>query len=128
MKTTTKLLMLLTSATFVVACGGASKTSNKGMSDLAKGAPPPPSGENRKLDRSVSKATENDFAGAVAYFKEQAKAGWNEASCQESANRFGAIVDASPKIIEARFNSGLSFQSCGMNKAAEDEYQKALKI
>ncbi len=128
MKTTTKLMMLLGSATLAMACGGPAKLGKKGMTDLAKGAPPPPTGENRKLDRAVSKATETEFAEAVAAYQESNKKGWNESSCQESASRFAAIVDAHPKIIEARYNSGLSLQNCNMNKAAEDEYQKALKL
>ncbi len=128
MNTTSKLLTLLCAVAFVPACGGASKTSKGAMSDMAADAKAPPKGGNVKLDRKVSRETEKDFASAVKYFQEQEKAGWNEASCNEASQRFVAIAEGSKKMVEARFNAGLALQSCDMNKPAETQYQKALKI
>ena len=128
MNTTSKLLTLLCAVAFMPACGGASKTSGKNMTGLAADAPPPPGGENVKLDRKVSRETEKDFASAVKYFEEQAKAGWKADSCNESSQQFVAIAEGSKKMVEARFNAGLALQACAMNKEAEDQYQMALKI
>ena len=126
MKTTKILLTLLCTAVLVPACGGASKKSN--MTGQAADAPPPPGGKDVKLDRKVSRETTKDFGKAVAYFQEQEKAGWTKASCEEASERFSEIAEGSSKMVEARFNSGLALQSCGMNKEAEAQYQKALKI
>jgi len=128
MNTTSKLLTLLCAVAFMPACGGASKTSGAGMSGLAADAPPPPGGENVKLDRNVSRATEKGFASAVKYFQDQAKAGWTDATCNEASQKFVTIAEGSKKMVEARFNAGLALQACDMNKEAEDHYQKALKI
>ncbi len=122
---------VLFATTMVIACGGATKTPKGAMSDLADGAPPPPTtagGTPTKIDRTVSRATEKDFSKAVAFYNKQAKAGWNNERCENAAERFQGIVKDNPKMIEARFNSGLSYQNCGMNKEAQKEYQKALKI
>lgn len=128
MNTTSKLLTLLCAVAFVPACGGASKTSKAGMSDMAANASGPPKGENVKLDREVSRETEKDFASAVEYFKQQDKAGWNDGSCNEASQKFVSIAESSSKMVEARFNAGLALQMCGMNKEAEAQYKLALKI
>ncbi|MCP4446310.1 MAG: tetratricopeptide repeat protein [Myxococcales bacterium] len=128
MKTTSKLLTLLCAAAFVPACGGASKTSGKAMTGMAANASGPPTGKDVKLERKVSRETEKDFASAVKYFQEQAKAGWSEASCNEASDRFTVVAEGSKKMVEARFNAGLALQACGMNKPAETQYKKALKI
>ncbi len=124
----TLLSSSILSASFLVACGGASKTSKNQMDDMAKGAPPPPGGKSQKIDRKVSRATEASFAEAVALYETQAKAGWDNAGCNQVAEQFQSIVKGNPKMIEARFNAGLAYQHCGMNKEAQAEYQKALKI
>lgn len=118
------LICALAVSSFAVACGGPSKN----LTGPAAGAPPPPDGKSRKLDRNVSRATEKQFAEAVAYFQEQKKAGWSDQGCQESARRFLEIAEEGDKVIEARYNAGLSYQSCGMLEAAEEQYQTALKV
>ncbi len=125
MKTTTKLLMLLSAVALAPACGGAAKKSNNA---IASDAPPPPGGENVKLDRKVTRETEKDFASAVEYFQKQAKAGLKTDACNEASQRFVSIAEGSKKMVEARFNAGLALQACGLNKPAEDQYKKALKI
>lgn len=133
LKSTTKAFSLLSGTLFavsmVIACGGAAPTGTKDMSDMAKGAPPPPSGtKSKKIERTVSRATEKDFSKAVEFYAKKAKSGWNNDSCQEAADQFTGIVKDNPKMIEARFNAGLSYQNCGMNKEAQKQYQQALKI
>jgi tetratricopeptide (TPR) repeat protein len=128
MKNTSKLLSLFAAAAFVAACGGATKTSKKGMTKIAGEAPPPPSGSAKTIDRTVSRAVEKDFDAAVAFYNAKAKEGWSESNCRDASDKFQSIVGDNSKMIEARFNSGLALQNCGMNKAAEGEYQKALKI
>lgn len=128
MKLTNKLLALLGTAAIIGACGGASVTNKKTMTKIAGDAPPPPSGDAKTIDRTVTRAVEKDFGAAVAFYNEKAKAGWNEQSCRDASEQFQSIVSSNAKMIEARYNSGLALQNCGMNKAAEGEYQKALKI
>jgi len=124
----TSFAALAVMALGLVACGGAQTTSKKGMSALASDAPPPPTGKDKTADRQVSKEAAKDFAGAVAFFNEQAKGGWNSGSCGSAASRFIAIADENPKLIEARFNAGVAYQMCGDAKNAEEQYQKALKL
>lgn len=128
MKKISKRIILAGASLTLIACGGPAKTSTKGMNKIAKEAPPPPSGGSKKIERKVTRAAEKDFSGAVAYFSEQQKAGWQKPTCREASQRFSEVAGAYNKMIEARYNSGLSLQACGMNKAAEAEYQKALKI
>lgn len=125
----TNILLSVLSAGILVACGGPTKTTTTGNKQLAENAPPVPAGEvSQKIDREVSREDSKDFKSAVVFFKKKAKQGWSEQSCKDASERFSSIVDANPKMIEARFNAGLALQNCGMNKAAEKEYQKALRI
>lgn len=128
MKRTSKLLTLLGSAALIAACGGAAKTTPQGRTALAREAPPPPSGESKTINRTVTRALEKDFEEAVAYYNDKAKDGWSEQNCRDASDKFQSIVDSNSKMIEARYNSGLALQNCGMDKAAEGEYQKALKV
>ena len=129
MNTTTKILALLGAAALIGgACGGATVTNKKNMTKIAGDAPPPPGGASKTIDRTVTRAVEKDFAAAVANYNSKAKSGWNEQSCRDASDEFKSIVSSNSKMIEARYNSGLSLQNCGMNKAAEGEYQAALKI
>lgn len=125
MRTSMKIVMVL--AALATACGSPQKTSKKGMSKLAADAPPPPSGGG-PIDRSVSGEAKKDFQEAVAYFQEQAKGGWNQQTCVAAAQRFESVASSHKKMVEARYNAGLSYQQCGMNKEAEDQYHAALKI
>jgi tetratricopeptide (TPR) repeat protein len=112
----------------LAACGGGQKTSKEGMSRLAADAPPPPSGGGGEIQRDVSREAKNDFAEAVKYYQDQAKDGWNRGECNAAAERFVGVASAHDKLIEARFNAGLSYQNCGILKEAEAQYQAALKI
>ncbi len=109
-------------------CGGGQKTSKAGMNRIAADAPPPPTGESKPIVRDVSREAQKDFAEAVAYYQEQGKSGWSRDSCNAAAKKFESVASAHNKLIEARFNAGLSYQNCGAMKDAEAQYQAALKI
>ena len=111
----------------LVACGGSNK-SKKGLTPVAAGAEAPPSGGAKKLDREVSVKASKAFDGVVKSYGVESKKGWTPASCSSMANRFKELVKSYPKLIEARFNAGVSYQNCNMNKEAEGEYKKALKL
>jgi tetratricopeptide (TPR) repeat protein len=128
MNKTMKIMSALTAALALAACGGASATSKKGVSAMAADAPPPPSGGSAKIDRNVSNEAQKDFADAVAFYQQRAKSGWTTATCSAAASRFEQVAKSHDKLIEARFNAGLSYQNCKDMKNAEDQYQAALKI
>lgn len=115
-------ISLVAVAALAVGCGGSQK---KGLG----GAPPPPdvSGSGT-IDREVTREAKKDFQSAVAYYKEQAEKGWNKDRCNSAADRFEDVADDHPKLIEARFNAGMSYQHCDMNSKAEKQYRAALKI
>jgi tetratricopeptide (TPR) repeat protein len=112
---------------FAGACGGSSASSKRDLDSQASKAPPPPSGA-AKIDRDVSGEAQKDFTRAVAFYQEKARAGWNRDACNEAARRFEAVADAHNKMVEARYNAGLSYQNCRMFKEAESQYQAALAI
>lgn len=110
------------------ACGG-KVSSKKEMTTMAADAPPPPSGgTNQKIDRTVSADAKKDFSEAVAFYREQAKGGWNKGSCQAAASKFESVASQHDKMVEALYNAGLSYQNCRMMKDAENQYQAALKV
>ena len=111
----------------LLACGGSNK-SKKGMTPVAAGAKAPPSGGAKKIDREVSVKASKAFDGVVATYGTESKKGWTNASCTSMANKFKELAKSYPKLIEARFNAGVSYQNCKMNKEAEGEYKKALKL
>ena len=111
----------------VAAACGPSQTGKKEMSKLAANAPPPPSGGG-PIKRDVSEDARKDFQAAVAFYREQAKTGWTKETCIASAQRFEAVASSHSKMVEARYNAGLSYQNCGMLKDAESNYHAALKI
>ena len=111
----------------VCACGGSSASSRQDMDRQASNAPPPPQ-EAPKIDRDVTGEARKDFARAVAFYQERAKGGWSRETCQEAAQRFEQVASAHSKMVEARFNAGLSYQNCRLLRDAEASYQAALKI
>jgi tetratricopeptide (TPR) repeat protein len=117
-------------AVAAAACGGPAKTSKKEMSKLAASAPPPPSDikPDQKIDRKVTSEARKDFAAAVEFYNQQAKEGWNQERCTAAARRFQRVASDHDKVVEARFNAGLSFHNCRMLTDAEQEYLQALRI
>jgi len=130
MKMNMRLSLVLIAAAALIACGGPTKTSKKSMTKMAADAPPPPSNVkgNQKIQRKVTREAKKDFADAVANYNELEKAGWNKQSCVDAARRFQQVASDHDKVVEAHYNAGLSLHNCGMLKAAEGEYQKALRI
>jgi tetratricopeptide (TPR) repeat protein len=117
------LLTIAATVALGLGCGGSQKKAGLG------GAPPPPNVDGpQKIDRTVSREAKKDFAEAVAYYKKQDEAGWNKDRCRDAAEKFQDVASSHSKLIEARFNAGMAYQKCGMNKAAEEQYRTALKI
>lgn len=125
-KKTRERLAALSSAVLLAslaACGGSQKHGGN--------APAPPEvkqGASGKINRTVTKEAKADFAQAVAYYQKQAEAGWTGSRCEEAADRFEEVASDHNKMVEARFNAGLSLQNCNKLKAAEEQYRKALSI
>jgi tetratricopeptide (TPR) repeat protein len=111
----------------MAAACGPSQTGKKDMNKLAADAPPPPTGGG-PIKREVSDDARRDFQAAVTFYRQQEKSGWSKESCLAAAQRFEGVATAHSKMVEARYNAGLSYQNCGMNKDAESAYQAALKI
>lgn len=109
------------------ACGGSSATSKQDLDRQAAAAPPPPS-PRTQVNRDISGEARKDFARAVALYQEKAKAGWDRDACVAAARRFEEVAGAYPKMVEAHYNAGLSYQNCRMLKDAEGQYQAALTI
>lgn len=109
-------------------CGG-SQSSKKDMTTLASDAPPPPPGGDARMPpRDISGEAKKDFSSAVSFYLEQGKGGWSVESCQAAARRFEQVAQTHGKLVEARYNAGLSYQNCRMMKDAEQQYQAALSI
>ena len=107
-----------------VACGGSPK--KKGTTVGAADAPP--AGQPRKIEREVTRKAEEDFAKVVEAYQKQEKAGWTRDACESMAAEFEEVAEHHPKLIEARFNAGLSYQNCGITERAEEQYKTALKL
>jgi tetratricopeptide (TPR) repeat protein len=109
-----------------------------GSSSAVKGTPPPPpqitQSENAlpgksEPRREVSSDTRKDYEAAAQQFVTIDKArGWNDSTCRQSADRFGAVVRAHPDIVEAQFMVGLSYHRCNLFSEAEKAYQQAIRI
>lgn len=113
----------------LVGCGG-TVANKKDMTDLAADAPPPPSGGGSTQSgpkRKVSVEAKGDFAQTAAAHKKAAQGGWTKAECNSMASRWSSLHDDHKKLIEARYNAGVSYQNCKMMKDAEKQYHKALK-
>jgi Flp pilus assembly protein TadD len=121
------ILMMAAALLFAGACGGSASTQ-KDLDRQAADAPPPPSARPSKIDRDVSGEAQKDFARAVAFYQDKAKAGWDRDACLSAARRFEQVAGAYNKLVEAHYNAGLSYQNCRMFKDAESQYQAALAI
>jgi len=124
----------LSLAVGVAACGGGSKNTKvavkSGLGEGNKVQPPPSIGSSTKQApaRKLTADAKKDFKAAVAFYNEKAKEGWNKGNCQAAAERFDGVAADHPKLVEARYDAGLSYHQCGMKKDAEREYQMALQI
>jgi tetratricopeptide (TPR) repeat protein len=129
MRTLTTIVTILTGAALAACGGGSSAAAKKDMGAVGAGAKPPPSVTGpQKIDREVTDQAKRDFGQAVRFYQEQEKAGWNRQRCTAAARRFEQVASSHQKMVEARFNAGLSYQQCNMKKEAEVQYQAALKI
>jgi tetratricopeptide (TPR) repeat protein len=126
--------LLLTSAlTVLVACGGAKPKSGLGPGGGKDVPPPPPvagGGDgSSEPKREISKDERKDYGGAIEFFEKNDKAGaWSESACRSAADRFASVVRSHPKMVEAQYMVGLSYQRCDMSADAERAYQAAIRI
>ncbi len=130
-RTTNPLLILLATlaiSTVAIGCGGSSKKKINGPGGSVDAPPDVGDSSPVKINRKVTREAKKDFAEAVAYYNKQAQSGWNKGSCGSAASRFEDVADNHPKLIEARFNAGVAYHNCGMDKKAEGQYKAALKI
>ena len=109
-------------------CGGSSKRSGAGSNTTAASDAADMFGLGGGEKREISSDAREDYASAVAYFKEQESAGWDGGRCREAAERFSDVASKHPKLIEARYMKGLSYQRCDMKGEAEAQYNKVLEI
>ena len=111
----------------LIGCGGTVTGKGK-MTELAADAPPPPAGGAGPTGkRKVSVEAKGDFAEVARAHKKAAEGGWTQAECNAMAGKWSSLHSEFPKLIEARYNAGVSYQNCNMMKDAEREYQAALK-
>jgi tetratricopeptide (TPR) repeat protein len=115
----------------LVACGGAQTGARGGN------IPPPPQinkSENAtpakgEVKREVSKDAKKDYENASQFFVATDKAhGWNDATCQQAAERFAQVVRTHSDVVEAQFMVGLSYHRCGLVDDAEKAYQQAIRV
>jgi Tfp pilus assembly protein PilF len=132
---TSQLIFSSAALAALVACGGAKPKSGLGGGGSKDVPPPPPvvadGGGDSKPEpkREISKDERRDYDGAMDQFVKDEKGGsWNEGACKASAERFASVVRSHPKMVEAQYMVGLSYQRCGMAEDAERAYQAALKI
>jgi tetratricopeptide (TPR) repeat protein len=116
----------------LAACGGATKHPKSGLGG-GEGAPPPPDvtagGGAAKPDKQpeFSVDARKDYEAAAKKFADVEKAGWSEAECRGSAERFAAVA-RKHRMVEAQYMVGRSYHACNMMKDAESAYQAALQI
>jgi tetratricopeptide (TPR) repeat protein len=109
-------LMLL--AASVLGCGGAQRRG----SDKKEGV----TIDAKTGERKISKKARNDFADAVEKYKAAEAAGWSADSCQSAAKAFQKVQDKYG-LIEAAYNVGVIYRSCGMMDKAREAFNNTLK-
>lgn len=113
--------LVASGAMVVSACGGSKKSADSPQGNQKQVG-------NSNAVRKVSSEATTDYASAVSYFQEQAKAGWNPGRCKSAAEKFDDVASSHPKLVEARFNAGVAYDQCNMSGKAEGEYKEALRV
>ena len=112
--------------------GGGGPKSKKPMSKLAKDAPPPPEVKAPAKVAEVSQSEKAKWDKAAKEYADIAKqadaAGWTDGLCLQAAAIWKVSANASPKLVEARFNVGAAWSNCHADSKAEKEYNAALSI
>jgi tetratricopeptide (TPR) repeat protein len=131
MENTMKMKTMITGVLFtasLVACGGGQKAGGSGVGGGKEPPPPPDVTQTGPVapKREISEDAKKDYAGALATFNTNDKAGpWSEAACRGSAQAFEAVAREHTDLVEAQFMAGLSYHRCKLYKEAESAYQKA---
>lgn len=106
-----------------VACGGSKQLD-----------PADASGRKDRSGNMVAKAAEQGFNQALDDFAAQDKAaGWNDAVCDRVAKAFISASEkqkslAGNQLPEALYNAGLSYQRCGNDAKAKEQFSSALSV
>jgi tetratricopeptide (TPR) repeat protein len=104
-------------AAFAIGCGGAKGTGG-GKSGGGGG------GDDGKP--VISKEAREDFDKVAAAYKEAAKAGWNEQSCNAIADKFKSVADDHDGMTEAMYNVGVVYRNCKMRDKAIAAFKATL--
>jgi tetratricopeptide (TPR) repeat protein len=141
------LILAALAALTLAACGPGTKPGPKtgGDDDDDGGGTGPRIGDDKKLikcpdgvmrpvcpetiDRKpIEAGTKKAFAEALAFYNEKTKGGWTDDVCSAVAERWADMAGSADKMVEARFNAGMSWHKCGKLDRAEGEYKKALAM
>jgi len=110
----------------VVACGGGGGGGGRKVED--------PSGLKDKSGNEVSMKAAAGYKVALDAFAVQDAAGtWAPASCEDVASKFVAASneqrDAGGRALpEAHYNAGLSYQRCGLDDKAKEQFVEASNV
>jgi tetratricopeptide (TPR) repeat protein len=109
----------LLAAAFAIGCGGA-KGGAGGKAGGGEGA----IGEDGKP--IISEEAREDFDKIVAAYKEAAKAGWTESSCEDIADKFRKVAKEHGELAEAMYNVGVVYRNCKMRDKAVAAFKATL--
>jgi tetratricopeptide (TPR) repeat protein len=133
------LLVLVSGAGVLSACGGAQKPEPNsagdeggkaegggglaGKSKLSGGEQLVP----KVAKREISTDDRADFDKVLARYQAAKKAGKVADQCESLAEAFGQVAESSPGILEARFNQGAVLEECGNEDEAVRIWEKQPK-
>jgi tetratricopeptide (TPR) repeat protein len=104
-------------AAFAIGCGGA-----KGAGG-GKGGEPQIGEDGKPI---ITQEAREDFDKVVVKYKEAAKAGWTDDSCDSVAKKFSKIAEAHGDMAEAMYNVGAVYRNCKMKDKAIDAFKATL--
>src|SRR4030042_344553 len=96
-------------AAFALGCGGAKGAGGKAGGEGQIGEDGKP---------IISEEAREDFDKIVVQYKEAAKAGWDEKSCDSIAGKFKKVAEAHGDMAEAMYNVAVVYRSCKMKDKA----------
>ena len=122
-----KSLLAVGALIVAVGCGGGAGTTTP----EAK-APSHPSGKQSATGTAVSKEAADKFEAALQEFSDvDSKGQWDDATCKNVAQAFKSAADeqksaTNQTLAEAKYNAGLAYQRCGMDKDARAAFEQAV--
>ncbi len=122
-----KSLLAVGALIVAVGCGGGG-----GATTPEAKSPSHPSGKQSAAGSAVSKEAADRFEAALQEFSDtDSKGQWDDASCKSVAQAFKAAADeqksaTNQTLAEAKYNSGLAYQRCSMDKDARAAFEQAV--